>query len=130
VGRVRGLVALGLCALLLAACGGDDETAAPAAMVADLTVTLDPDGDGPEAPREATVRCERGDATPACEAATTADFEPPPDDVACTQQFGGPEVATVKGTLQGERVDATFSREDGCQIARWETAKPLIEAAG
>ena len=55
-------------------------------------------------------------------------FEPTPGDVACTQQYGGPEIATVKGTFKGEQVDATFSRQNGCEIARWEDVKPLLEA--
>jgi len=131
---VRLLLALVLGAALLAGCGEDDEPAAPpAAAVADLRVTLDRDGDGPEAPRAGQVRCETADESALCEriaALTPADFEPAPDNVACTQQFGGPEVAEVTGTVDGEPVTATFSRQDGCQIARWETATPVIEAAG
>ena len=57
-------------------------------------------------------------------------FEEPSGNTACTQQFGGPETATVKGTVNGEPVDARFSRENGCQIARWDEAKALFEAAG
>ena len=56
-------------------------------------------------------------------------FEPTPGDVACTQQYGGPETATVTGTFKGEQVDAKFSRQNGCEIARWEDALPLLEAA-
>ncbi len=33
-------------------------------------------------------------------------FEPTPRDTACTQQFGGPEKATVTGTFRGEPIDA------------------------
>ena len=49
---------------------------------------------------------------------------------ACTQQYGGPETATVKGTLHGETIDANFSRVNGCEISRWQQAAPLLEAAG
>ena len=38
-------------------------------------------------------------------------------------------MATVKGTFMGEQVDATFSRQNGCEIARWEDVKPILEAA-
>ncbi len=122
---------------LLAGCGADDEAAmpappVPAAPVADLTVRLDPDGDGPKRPREAEVRCRTADESPLCEqvaALTVADFEAVPDNVACTQEFGGPEVATVTGTLGGTPVEGRFSREDGCQIGRWEVMRPVIDAA-
>lgn len=43
----------------------------------------------------------------------------------CTQQYGGPEVATVTGTLGDEQVDATFSRQDGCAIGAFDAASPL-----
>jgi len=132
VGHVRALLALALCAALLAACGEDDEAGGFRPLV-DLTVSLDPDGDGPEPAQEAEVRCGREDRSELCgqvAALRPADFEPVPDGVACTQQFGGPQVAEVTGTLRRTPVDARFSRENGCEIDRWETARPLLEAAG
>ena len=119
-----------LCCLVLlapAGCGGEEQAAAPATQ---LTVRLDPDGKGPQPAREARIRC--GD-DPGCAAAQKlrpADLEPVPDDVACTELYGGPQTATVAGTLERERVDARFSREDGCEIARWDKVKPLLETAG
>lgn len=44
----------------------------------------------------------------------------------CTQQYGGPEVATVTGTFEGRSVNAAFSRTDGCQISRWQALAPLF----
>ena len=44
---------------------------------------------------------------------------------ACTMIYGGPAVATVTGTLDDEPVDATFSRQDGCAIARFDAASTL-----
>jgi len=41
--------------------------------------------------------------------------------------YGGPETASIKGTLNGEHVDAKFSRTDGCEIHRWETVQPLLD---
>ena len=128
--RVRALLALAICAAVVG-CGEGDEAGGARPLI-DLTVSLDPDGDGPEPAREAEVRCGSADASERCSAVaalTAADFEPVPDDVACTQQFGGPEVAEVSGTLRGEPVDARFSRENGCQISRWEAVRPLLEAA-
>ncbi|MHA7275489.1 SSI family serine proteinase inhibitor [Arthrobacter sp. HLT1-21] len=48
----------------------------------------------------------------------------------CTQQYGGPETAVVKGTVGGEQVTASFSRENGCEIARWAMFEPLLGTPG
>lgn len=52
-------------------------------------------------------------------------LEEPPVDQVCTEVYGGPEIATISGTLDGQPVDATFSREDGCAIARYDAVQPL-----
>jgi hypothetical protein len=40
--------------------------------------------------------------------------------------YGGPQTATIVGTLRGAAVKAEFSRINGCEIARWsELAKAL-----
>lgn len=44
----------------------------------------------------------------------------------CTQQYGGPQVALVTGTFHGRRVHSTFTRTDGCEIARWKAMGPLL----
>jgi hypothetical protein len=46
-------------------------------------------------------------------------FAPTPPDVACTQIYGGPEVARVTGRVNGRAVWATFRRRDGCETDRW-----------
>jgi hypothetical protein len=124
-----------LAALALAGCGSDDEEqpAGPSAALADLTVTVDRDGDGGAAPEETRVECAAEGDSEACRAVAALDaedFEPVPRRTACTQQFGGPQTAAVKGTLRGEAVDARFSRTNGCEISRWQTAAPLLEASG
>lgn len=43
----------------------------------------------------------------------------------CTMIYGGPEQATVTGMLEGDAIDAKFSRQDGCEIARWTAAEVL-----
>ncbi|MFI2370059.1 SSI family serine proteinase inhibitor [Streptomyces sp. NPDC018833] len=53
-------------------------------------------------------------------------FAPVPEGQMCTQQFGGPATARVTGTWQGRRVDATFTRSDGCQILRWQMLEPVL----
>jgi len=44
----------------------------------------------------------------------------------CTQQYGGPQVAVVTGTFHGRTVHSTFTRTDGCEIARWKALAPLL----
>lgn len=44
----------------------------------------------------------------------------------CTQQYGGPQVAVVTGSINGRPVSVTFSRTDGCEIARWRAMAPLL----
>ena len=130
---MRFSVALLVCAALIAACGeGDDEAAAPSGSLADLTVEVDPDGSDPEKAKSATVQCDAPQDSELCEAVDALDpkvFEPTAGNVACTQQFGGPETAKVTGTFKGDEVDAEFGRQNGCEIARWEDAAPLLEAA-
>ena len=128
-----------LAVLALAGCGGEDEAAdgvtpGTPAPVTRLTVRLDPDGDWPEQVRQARISCEQqsGERGGPCAAAAElrpADFEPAPDDVACTEQFGGPQTATIEGTLDRRSVHGRFSREDGCAISRWEKVAPLLEEA-
>jgi hypothetical protein len=120
------LVALIVCAALVAGCGEDDDPPAAPAGLAELTVEVEPGG------KRATVRCEAAQDSELCRAvgAMKADvFEPTPRNVACTQQYGGPETAKVTGTFRGEPVDAEFARRNGCEIARWEDAMELLEAA-
>lgn len=38
----------------------------------------------------------------------------------CTEQYGGPQVATVTGTLDDEPVDAAIDRVNGCGIDDWD----------
>ena len=48
-----------------------------------------------------------------------APFAPTPPDSVCTQIYGGPHEALVRGSFRGRKVWARFSRRDGCAIARW-----------
>jgi hypothetical protein len=112
-----------LAALALAGCGAEKEPSAPSdAPATELTVRVDPDGDGPEPAKESRVRDAAG--------LRPADLEPVPDDLGCAAVFDGPQTATVSGTLEGRRVDARFNRTNGCEIERWEKAAPLLETAG
>jgi hypothetical protein len=57
-------------------------------------------------------------------------FEPVPVDQACTAIYGGPRKATITGRYQNEPVSAVFTQENGCEIARWNQIKPVLDALG
>ena len=117
-----------LAAVLLAACGS--ETPAADAPSTNLLVRVDPDGPkGAKPAQTARVRCPGAH----CQAASglkAGDFAPTPQGVACSMIYGGPETATVQGTLRGKPIDARFSRTDGCQTSRWRKVQRLLAAAG
>jgi hypothetical protein len=130
---MRVVVILAMLALVGGCGGAQDEESASAPSLADLTVTVDPDGKGAKEAKTAAVQCASADDSDVCKAVDgmkPAVFAPVAGDTACTQQYGGPETATVKGTLHGETIDAKFSRVNGCEISRWQEAAPLLEAAG
>ncbi|WP_353711156.1 SSI family serine proteinase inhibitor [Arthrobacter sp. K5] len=54
----------------------------------------------------------------------------PPKGISCTQQYGGPQVATVTGEVNGTPVETSFALRDGCQIGAWNAAKDILGAAG
>jgi hypothetical protein len=106
--------------LLLAGCGAEDRTAAPAPATS-LVVTVDADGNGPDAPKQA--RCSGA----GCPEVPARAFDPVSKRMACTDIYGGPQTATVTGTLRGKAVSARFSRRNGCEVSRWQLALPLLE---
>ena len=126
----------------VAACGGDDPdvVAGPAlsptaeTSKTSLTVSVDP-GDGTPA-QEWTLTCDPPGGTHpqpqrACAALNGLDpavFAPVGPDQVCTQIYGGPETATVVGTWNGTELDASFARNDGCEISRWDAVVGLIGA--
>ena len=99
-----------------------------------LTVDLD-DGTGTvrtwelSCSSEGVIGGDHPDAESACAALAAAKdaWAPVPEDMACTMVYGGPQVATVRGTWNGVAVDARFQRTDGCEIARWDRIAPLLQ---
>lgn len=64
------------------------------------------------------------DAASACAALSDLDVasrlvDGPPDQ-ACPEMYGGPDVATIQGTIDGEEVDAVVDRTDGCGVSDWD----------
>ncbi len=53
-------------------------------------------------------------------------LRPPSADRVCTEIYGGPEVATITGTVAGAPVDAHVDRTNGCGIARWDVLAPIL----
>jgi hypothetical protein len=43
--------------------------------------------------------------------------------------YGGPQTARITGTWEGGPVDATLSRTNGCEIARWKALRGLLPAS-
>lgn len=101
-----------------------------------LHVTVWPNGRSHPAKRSYTLTCAPlGGTLPhaaaACRrlAGLKAPFAPTPKAVACSQIYGGPQIATVTGTFRGGSVRATFSRRNGCEIERWNRVAFLFPAA-
>jgi hypothetical protein len=103
-----------------------------ATLLAALTITVWPEGmDGPH--RTWTLRCSPvGGTLPrrvdACArlARLQSPFAPTPKNIACTEIYGGPQVAIVRGTYRGRRIWVRFARRDGCEIERWNRHKFLL----
>ncbi|GAA3609351.1 SSI family serine proteinase inhibitor [Kineosporia mesophila] len=69
------------------------------------------------------------DASAACatlEKSGTQALGTPATDQMCTQIFGGEQTATITGTWKGKAVNASLSRKDGCEVARWDQLDPLL----
>jgi hypothetical protein len=123
-----------LCAALLAGSAG----IAASRPAIDLTITYWPDGQAPDELKRWTLRCGPvGGTWPRRKAACRqlvrlgpGVFAPVPRDAVCTEIYGGPQRARVKGRLGKRRIWATFSRVNGCEIARWDRVSPwLLPAA-
>jgi hypothetical protein len=144
-GLLAGLTVAAICATSLAACGGDgsdEDGAARSQKTVQLSIRA---ADGRGKVEEATLECneQRADASglsgrsPAelCQLARrlgSSLIKGSDPRQACTQIYGGPETARIRGTIDGRDVDRRLSRTDGCKIAEWDRVAPLLplEAAG
>lgn len=130
----------------LAACGdepaNDDPAAGPSGTAsvspsgtraAETSLTIEVKASAQASAKTWTLTCSppggtHPKAAEACEALAKAKdpFKPVPKDRMCTQIYGGPEIATIKGTYQGAPVDAKFTRDNGCELARWTAVAPMF----
>lgn len=92
---------------------------------------------GSEVPTKVwTLRCPPGGTLPeaalACHRLGEIEdpFAPVPKGTACTQIYGGPEIADVSGTFDGKRIDTQFSRGNGCELERWNEVGFLFPGVG
>ncbi len=107
-------------------------TATPPGPTADLTIVVESDRGAPA--RTWRLNCNPAggnhpDPVGACQALEVngaAALPPVAKDQACTMIYGGPERARIKGTWSGQKVSATFSRTNGCEINRWSQMVPLL----
>lgn len=112
-------------------------TPGPGQGNAELSIMVKPSESG--APTNFTLVCQNGvpaaesqhpNAGTACTAlrGNPAILSPAPKatDQACTQQYGGPQQATVSGVVDGKPVEANFSLRDGCEISAWNAAKDVL----
>jgi hypothetical protein len=108
---------------------GGDTGSAPAQPRWDLTITYWPQGrHGPST--TASLTCDPNGGThpvpdKACAAldAHSEALHPVPLDMACTEIYGGDQVARVTGP----GLKANFNRTNGCEIARWDALAPVLE---
>lgn len=119
--------------LLLVGCsgGGSESVSAPAAPRTSLVVEVK--ADAAVAPSRLTLACdppagEHPDPQQACRdlAAVEDPFAPIPPGSTCTELYGGPQTATVRGTYRGRPVDVAMSRTDGCEVAQWDAVGALL----
>lgn len=132
---VSGLLAAGV---LLAACGTQSGGGSPNPTSVGLTRLTVAAKDSPTAVEQTwTLTCApAGGSHPnpaaACAelAKATDPFSPTPPDRACTMIYGGAQTATITGTYRGLSVNASYSRTNGCEIARWDAVATVLVIPG
>ena len=121
--------------LVVAGCGSAaEETPGSQLSGAQLELTVWPEGEAKGNPQRTRLSCNpaSGDVPdPAAACALIAVkgaalFEPTPADTACAELYGGPQEARITGSAFGQDVDSRFSRNDGCEIVRWDAIESFV----
>ena len=97
-----------------------------------MRIVRDADGAGGTDARTTRLRCPSQRRATACRrlrALPRSALAPVPDDVVCTQLYGGPQTGRIEGTIAGRRVAARFRRTNGCEIARYGRVAPVLRLA-
>ena len=121
-------IALLAALLTLAACGD----ATPASPRTAVRVTYDRDGAGSRPARTVRVRCPSRRHAAACRRLARLPFSayrPVPRTAVCAEVYGGPQTGRIAGVVRGRRVNARFSRQNGCEMARYDRVRPILAAA-
>ena len=65
---------------------------------------------------------------PACRALleNPSALAPLPPTTACTEIYGGPQMAELRGVVDGRTVRLSYDRADGCGIDRWNALHPVF----
>lgn len=126
--------------LALAACGDDASSGSGHEERVALSVTV---ADGAGMKRRATLTCGsetanatgflRQRASQHCESAralTDLLATAPDHGRPCTEIYGGPQTAHVRGTIGPHRIDRRLTRKNGCEIADWDRVAPLLAPSG
>jgi subtilisin inhibitor-like len=130
-------------ATVLAGCGDADPASEPGAgppatvsPAAQTQLTVEVKKSAKAAPRTWSLTCDppagshpRAAAACAALAQRPGLLKPPPKDQACTQIYGGPQVATISGIWQSKPVTVKFTRMNGCELTRWNQAEVLLGKA-
>lgn len=109
-------------------------TPTPSTAATELEITVD-QGDGRSVTYTLTCDPPGGDhpdpeGACAALAALPEPFAPVPAGMMCTQEYGGPQTATVRGTYRSEPVEAVLTRTDGCEISRWQSHVVVLGERG
>jgi hypothetical protein len=129
--RVLLAIAGGLAVCLAAAA----DAASPASSTA-LRIAYFADGRKPETRVVWTLRCGPVGGTLPRPAAACRELarrgwqtlRPVPADTACTEIYGGPQIAIVTGVIGGRRIWVKLRRDNGCEIDRWNRNAFLVPA--
>jgi hypothetical protein len=120
-----------LAALAVAGCGEQDAADDSPESTASLEISIS--NGGKDTPTKVwTLRCPAAGTLPDAEQAClnlarlNDPFGPVPKSVACTEIYGGPEIAVVQGTFRDKPVNTEFRRTNGCEIARWNRVRFLF----
>jgi hypothetical protein len=132
---MRRIAGLALAAATLAACATGS---AGTSQEASLTIVYWENGASTANPARWTLRCNPAGGTlpraaVACRRLAAGGmrlFAPVSPRTVCTEIWGGPQTARVVGKVQGRRVWASFSRTNGCHIARWNRLSPWLLPPG
>ena len=125
-----------LAGLLLAGCATSTPQTAPASPSTDLKISISFDGKSVD--NEYHLQCREARATESSTLPNANDAcellvknpelltSKPAEQQTCTEIYGGPVTAKVKGKIGDQPIQANFDRHNGCAISIWDSLAPLL----